>query len=479
MLKRNLRFQMRSSGPVVTRRSPDEVNVSYTRIPNDSALKLQYRFIRELGEGNFGYVSEYERLRDGEHFAIKTLQKDRVGHSNLKLFEREVAVMKAMAHPHIVQLTEIFENGDHLFLVLELCELGSLSRVLKEMGPLPEPLARDVMRQLGEAISYMHRMGVVHRDIKLQNVLATRRNPRTGRFEADQMFVKLADFSLAILKKPDENLQCVCGTLSYMSPEVLDDKIYGQAADNWSMGVILYQLLSGEPPFQPRDGEELRQLVREPIAFKGGAVWRSVSDQAVSCIRSLLTVDPVHRMSASELLTHPWLTGHDGPLHKPNVVELMHLFHEEQQLRVSSSGASSERGRDSGRASGASSSPASTSADNAGDPAAHAQPERATPPHDAAADFNSSRPPLGRRLSRSALKLADTLSLSHSSSSLSVAVASGSRSSSRNCRKPSAAPSAANSERSASGYTHANSSVRTPAGGTRKPKSITPTNLRD
>lgn len=455
--------------------------LSHKRIADDSALDLQYRFIRELGEGTFGHVVEYERIRDGEHFAIKILQKDRVGHTNLKLFEREVSVMKAIAHPHIVQLAEILENGNHLFLVLELCELGSLSRVLKDTGPFPEPLARDVMRQLGEAISYMHRMGVVHRDIKLQNVLATRRDPRTGCFESSQLFVKLADFSLAILKKPDENLQCVCGTLSYMSPEVLEDKIYGQASDNWSMGVILYQLLSGgDPPFPARDGDDLRTLVQAPIAL-AGALWRGVSAQALSCIRSLLTVDPVHRMTASELLTHPWLTGHDGPLHNPNVLELMHAFHAEQQkqqLRVSS-GVSSERGRDSGRASGASSSPASTSAET---PAAPLPPERRTPRAPANANGSSSsvsrlRPPLAGRASRSASKL--NAALSRSSNSLSVAAASGSRASSRNSRKPAAA-SATLSERAASGYPRASSNVRPPAGGARKqPKSSTPTSLRD
>ena len=466
---------MHSSGHGVSRRSPDEISISYTRIPNDSALKLQYRFVRELGKGNFGYVSEYERIRDGEHFAIKILQKDRVGHTNLKLSEGEVSVMKAIAHPHIVQLAEILENSDHLFLVLELCELGSLSRVLEEKGPFSELLARDVMRQLGEAISYMHRMGVVHRDIKLQNVLATHRNPRTRCFEAEQLFVKLADFSLAILKKPDENLQCVCGTLSYMSPEVLDDKIYGQASDNWSMGVILYQLLSGgEPPFEPRDVEDLRLLVRAPIAFKSAA-----SDQAVSCIRSLLTVDPVHRMTASELLSHPWLTDHDGPLHKPNVVELMHLWHEEH-----SSGTALDRlgGRDSGRASGASSSPASTTADNAAESAVRLPPERRTPR--ASADLSDSgsrlRPPLAGRPSRSASKsnLSATFSHSSSISSLNVHVAFGSRTSSRNGRK-SAAPPATPSPRAASGYPLASGNARPPAGDTRKPKSTTPTNLRD
>ena len=471
---------MRSSGQGVARRSPDEISISYTRIPNDTALKLQYRFVRELGEGSFGYVLEYERIRDGDHFAIKILQKDRVGHTNLKLFEREVSVMKAIAHPHIVQLAEILENSDHLFLVLELCELGSLSRVLKEMGPFPEQLARDVMRQLGEAISYMHRMGVVHRDIKLQNVLVTRRNPRTRRFEAEQLFVKVADFSLAILKKPDENLQCVCGTLNYMSPEVLDDNIYGQASDNWSMGVILYQLLSGgEPPFEPRDVEDLRALVRAPVAFEG-AVWRGASDQAVSCIHSLLTVDPVHRMTASELLSHPWLTGHDGPLHKLNVVELMHLWHEEH-----SSGTALDRlgGRDSGRASGASSSPASTTADSTAEPAARPPLERRTP--HASADLSDSgtrlRLPLAGRPSRSASKSNLNATFSHSSSisSLNVPVAFGSssRALSRNGRK-SAAPPAKPSPRAASGYPLASGNARPPAGGTRKPKSTTPISLR-
>ncbi|XP_016002882.2 serine/threonine-protein kinase 33 isoform X2 [Rousettus aegyptiacus] len=246
------------------------------------------------------------------------------GSSAVKLLEREVSILKSVKHEHIIHLEQVFETPKKMYLVMELCEDGTLKEILDRKGHFSENETRWIIQSLASAIAYLHSNDIVHRDLKLENMLV--KSSFIDDNNEMNLNIKVTDFGLAVKKhgRSEAMLQTTCGTPIYMAPEVINAHDYSQQCDIWSIGVIMYILFCGEPPFLASSEEKLFELIRKGELHFDGQVWDSISDSAKSVLKQLMKVDPAHRITAKELLDNQWLTGSTLSSVRPiNVLEMM------------------------------------------------------------------------------------------------------------------------------------------------------------
>ncbi|XP_014638234.1 PREDICTED: serine/threonine-protein kinase 33 [Ceratotherium simum simum] len=301
-----------------------EGKVPHIRMANGAAIQEIYTFGRILGQGSFGMVIEATDKETETKWAIKKVNKDKAGSSAVKLLEREVNILKIVKHEHIIHLEQVFETPKKMYLVMELCEDGELKEILDRKGHFSENETRWIIQSLASAIAYLHNKDIVHRDLKLENIMV-----KSSFIDANNemnLNIKVTDFGLAVKKQGwgEAMLQTTCGTPIYMAPEVINAHDYSQQCDIWSIGVIMYILLCGEPPFLASSEEKLFELIRKGELHFEGPVWDSISGCAKSVLKQLMKVDPAHRITAKELLDNQWLTGNTLSSVRPtNVLEMM------------------------------------------------------------------------------------------------------------------------------------------------------------
>ena len=217
-----------------------------------------YDFQMTLGQGQFGQVKLAVHKKTGQNAAIKIMGKKDIKSIEMYQIKKEIEVMKMSKHPNVVKLIDIFESADNFYLVLEYMGGGDLFDYLKARKfRLTEDRAREIILQLIQAIQFLHSFGVVHRDIKLENVMMSD--------VTDNAVPKLADFGLAKIVGPSEKADEPFGTLGYAAPEVLKKEPYGPACDLWSLGCISHALLCGALPF---DHETQRETARLTLQAK-------------------------------------------------------------------------------------------------------------------------------------------------------------------------------------------------------------------
>ncbi|XP_072581823.1 serine/threonine-protein kinase 33 isoform X3 [Vulpes vulpes] len=246
------------------------------------------------------------------------------GSSAVKLLEREVNILKSVKHKHIIHLEQVFETPKKMYLVMELCEDGELKEILDRKGHFSENETRWIIQSLASAIAYLHSKDIVHRDLKLENIMV--KSSFTDDNNEMNLNIKVTDFGLAVKKhgRSEAMLQTTCGTPIYMAPEVINAHDYSQQCDIWSIGVIMYTLLCGEPPFLATSEEKLFELIRKGELHFEDPLWDSISDCAKSVLKQLMKVDPAHRITAKELLDNQWITGNMLSSARPtNVLEMM------------------------------------------------------------------------------------------------------------------------------------------------------------
>ncbi|XP_043828326.1 serine/threonine-protein kinase 33 [Dromiciops gliroides] len=307
-----------------TRSSSTEGKIPHMRMEDCTAIQQIYSFGRKLGQGSFGVVIEVIHKETDLKWAMKKVNKEKAGSSAVKLLEREVNILKSVNHEHIIHLERVFETPKRMYLVMELCEDGELKEILNSKGHFSENETRQIIGDLGSAIAYLHRKDIVHRDLKLENILV--KSSSTNEKNETNFNIKVTDFGLAVQKEGgcEVMLQSTCGTPIYMAPEVINAHDYSQQCDIWSIGVIMYMLLCGEPPFLANSEEKLFELIRKGQLCFENSIWESASDSARYVLKQLLKVDPAHRITAKELLDNRWITGNTlTPVRPTNVLELM------------------------------------------------------------------------------------------------------------------------------------------------------------
>ncbi|XP_057207720.1 ribosomal protein S6 kinase alpha-4-like [Triplophysa rosa] len=276
-----------------------------------------------LGEGSFSVCRKCRHRQSGQEYAVKIVSRRMEA-----MTQRENAALRQCeSHPNIVTLHEVHTDQYHTYLVMELLRGGELLERIRKKKMFAEWEASQLMKSLVSAVSYMHEAGVVHRDLKPENVLFAD--------ESDDSVLKVIDFGFARLFPAGSGsapLQTPCFTLQYAAPELFHSSGYDQACDLWSLGVILYTMLSGQVPFQSDQkgmtsshAADIMHKIKEGDFSLDGEAWKGVSEEAKDLVRGLLTVDPERRLKLSALKENAWLQGggvmSSTPLCTPDVLE--------------------------------------------------------------------------------------------------------------------------------------------------------------
>ncbi|KAG9148277.1 hypothetical protein Leryth_012231 [Lithospermum erythrorhizon] len=268
--------------------------------PTGREIELRYELGRELGRGEFGVTYLCTDKELGDTFACKSISKNKLlTRVDIEDVRREVEIMKHLPkHPNIVSLKDTYEDDNAVHIVMELCEGGELFDRIVAKGHFTERAAAGVTRTIVEVIQICHKHGVMHRDLKPENFLFANKKETAA--------LKTIDFGLSMFFKPGERFDEIVGSPYYMAPEVLK-RNYGPEVDVWSAGVILYILLCGVPPFWAETEQGVAQaIIRSVVDFRRDP-WPKVSDSAKDLVKRMLNPDPKKRLTAQEVIDHPWL----------------------------------------------------------------------------------------------------------------------------------------------------------------------------
>uniref|UniRef100_A0A7S4QYK2 Calcium-dependent protein kinase 1 n=1 Tax=Alexandrium monilatum TaxID=311494 RepID=A0A7S4QYK2_9DINO len=252
---------------------------------------------KKIGEGSYGCVTKGTHKHSNLNRAIKSISKNQ---KNVDRFRQEIQIMKIMDHPNICKLFESFEDARNLYLVMELCVGGELFDRIIEAGSFTENQAAITMQHMFRAIYYMHESHICHRDLKPENFLFTTKE------RIEKSTLKVIDFGLACAFTQGQVLTTKAGTPYYVAPQVLLGK-YDQASDLWSLGVIMYVLLCGYPPFHGENDADVLAKVRLGNFSFNVSDWKNVSEDAKNLIRMLLKMNPRDRYTAEQALNHNWV----------------------------------------------------------------------------------------------------------------------------------------------------------------------------
>ena len=268
--------------------------------PFVAAMSLEkcYLLGNFVGNGTYGAVREATDRRTGSRVAVKTIRNSTSSRSSTKLdkLRNEIEIFAGLSHiEHVAQFIGSFIDEQETHIVQELCGMD-LFDVVAEYGPFPETTARQMMLQMLLALRGIHAEGICHRDIKLENWV----------MDSENRCLKLIDFGCAC-KHKDKVMHKSVGSQNYVAPEVLRGSYSGGTCDMWSMGVVLYILLCGYPPFHGECLEEIkRSVIHSSVDFSRSDHWQTVSPEVKELVCELLTKDPMMRPSAEQALSHHW-----------------------------------------------------------------------------------------------------------------------------------------------------------------------------
>jgi len=262
-------------------------------------LRDAYENTKKLGKGSFGKVFQVRNKVTNKLFACKKISKLNM---NSAQFQKEIQILMRMDHPNIIKLYEVFESDNSIYLIMEECFGGELfDRILKRIKNndiYNEKQACEIMQQVIGAIEYCHNNGIVHRDLKPENILYSKEGD-----EKDNP-IKIADFGLSQNIDYNKTLSSKVGTAYYVPPEILAGK-YNEKCDIWSAGVILYILLSGEPPFNASNDNLIYAKIKKIDFSFPDNKWKHISNEAKDLLSKMIVKEDV-RLSASQVLKHPW-----------------------------------------------------------------------------------------------------------------------------------------------------------------------------
>ena len=265
-------------------------------------IEKYYQFIKEIGHGTYGHVYRVQSISTGNVYACKKFDKKYI--KNKKRLKNEIDLLRATDHPNIIKLFETFEDKNHLYLIMEECSGGELfarlAKNAKNNKMYTEKDAAKIMKQILEAVNYLHYHNVCHRDLKPENILLSSMEENSQ--------LKLIDFGLSkVLKSVDDIIKGKVGTLYYMAPEVIMGD-YNEKCDVWSCGVILYIMLSGNPPFYDNDQEKLKEKICNIEYNFNFPIFSKISDDAKDLLKQIF-VNCENRPTISDILNSTWVRG--------------------------------------------------------------------------------------------------------------------------------------------------------------------------
>ncbi|KAI5289903.1 spindle assembly checkpoint kinase [Ascosphaera aggregata] len=253
---------------------------------------------KPLGKGKFGRVYLARERSTGFVCALKVLHKSELVQGGVqKQLRREIEIQSNLRHPNILRLYGHFHDSKRVFLILEFAGKGELYKQLRKENRFPEWKAAQYIAQMAAALKYLHKKHIIHRDIKPENILVGIHGE-----------IKISDFGWSV-HAPNNRRKTMCGTLDYLPPEMLKsgsrDNFYNEKIDLWSLGVLTYEFLVGEAPFEDTPVRTQRRIERADMTIPG-----FLSPEARDLIKKLLVLDPEKRISLDEVQAHPWILKH-------------------------------------------------------------------------------------------------------------------------------------------------------------------------
>ena len=265
---------------------------------NSEPITKNYVIEKKLGDGTYGCVYLATHKTTHAKRAIKQLPRNKI--KNPERLETEIKILSEADHPNIIKLYEEYEDPRNVYLVMETCTGGELFDTIVNRGCLTEKIGAEVFTQMASAIRYLHAQGIVHRDLKPENLLLSAPDDLTS--------IKLIDFGLSkVCQDPASKMHTRAGTPYYIAPEVLAGT-YGMECDIWSLGVILYILVAGYPPFYGNTDTEILRKVRNNDYDFSGSEWSQVSEDCKDLIRHMLVTDVNDRYTITQVFEHGWMT---------------------------------------------------------------------------------------------------------------------------------------------------------------------------
>lgn len=301
-----VRQELSSQGLKVSSKSNANPNINLTGIYKDFSINDEV-----VGTGAFATVKKAVERNTGKTFAVKIINKRKVV-GNMDGVSRELEVLQKLNHPRIVSLKAFYEDEANYYMVMEFISGGDLMDFVAAHGAVGEEAGREISRQILEAIQYIHSKGISHRDLKPDNILIEQDDP---------VLVKITDFGLAKVQGNGSIMKTFCGTLAYVAPEVIggftgatgeeeteEERIeYSSLVDMWSMGCLVFVILTGHLPFSGSTQEQLYEQIRKGSYHEGPLKDFRISDEARDFIDGLLQVDQSKRMTVDDALNHPWI----------------------------------------------------------------------------------------------------------------------------------------------------------------------------
>lgn len=287
-----------------------------------------YEVLGVIGRGSFSEVRKAKSMSSGEIFAVKQIGKEVFAEKSLiAQIQREVAILKNVKHRNVVNLVQVLRTASNVYLIFEFIDGGDLGQLIQKHTRFSEETSRSYFRQLIAGLAYVHKHGVAHRDLKLENLLISSNG-----------FLKISDFGLARagagtkslggLESATAEFVTRCGTPNFVAPEVLIEPTYnGFRADVWSAGVILFVMLSGRLPFRARDIGELYHKI-QTCDYK---MSDFIKEGAADLIRKMLVVDVEARASIKDIVQHPWFL--DG-IAADELAEIQEILTTKPQLQT-------------------------------------------------------------------------------------------------------------------------------------------------
>lgn len=285
-----------------------------------------------IGTGHYGVVRKARLKQEpSKIYAVKTIEKVKLK-GNFNILRNEFEILRSVDHPYVNQFYEIFQDEKYYHFVLEYCEGGDVTTRIEKQGPMSERAAKNIIFQTLQAISHLHSCSIVHRDIKPDNFLFKSKKPDSP--------VKLIDFGLSKRLPESGKLTSFLGTPYYVAPEVLEKKPYDFKCDSWSIGIMMYLIMSGKFPFQGSNNQEtFLQIKKQHYNLEVSQPLRNLSEEGKDFLAHMLEKNPEKRFSVREALRHPWFKELNLELNSRgkialtrNVLERLRTFRTESRL---------------------------------------------------------------------------------------------------------------------------------------------------